>query len=413
MDVHNQSRERVFSILNDNDCPSFVIRQRRSPSPDRTKHERPSLFRQVQYKRTSSFSSDDSSPPLLRYDSSSSKSSSSSMDSSPSPITPAYNFGDPNLLPYDNGLRPEMGMYMPSSSGITPFMDSQLMIAPNAPEPYQKTMMQQPMTQYPILPAPTRADIAQLPTPAPSNNSAATSQTKTSPVNTTGAGLPPQKKNKYPCPYAQSHNCTATFTTSGHAARHGKKHTGEKGVHCPVCNKAFTRKDNMKQHERTHKGSTASSSDMGNPRRSKAAITKDATRTQMKKQDSDGNSSSDLNSSLASTMKTSPLSDVSLVPSLSDMSLPLNEPSFFSEVSNSTMIVPQPLDSVAPVNTIYPPLTNEALLSNNMALNIDNRLPPLPPSASLPMPPLIRGFSDLDTLAQAAESFDTSYQQTI
>lgn len=61
------------------------------------------------------------------------------------------------------------------------------------------------------------------------------------------------KKNKYPCPYAVSHSCTATFTTSGHAARHGKKHTGEKSVHCPICNKAFTRKDNMKQHRRTHR----------------------------------------------------------------------------------------------------------------------------------------------------------------
>lgn len=61
------------------------------------------------------------------------------------------------------------------------------------------------------------------------------------------------KKNKYPCPYAATHACTATFTTSGHAARHGKKHTGEKSVHCPICNKAFTRKDNMKQHRRTHR----------------------------------------------------------------------------------------------------------------------------------------------------------------
>lgn len=61
------------------------------------------------------------------------------------------------------------------------------------------------------------------------------------------------RKNKYPCPYAASHGCLATFTTSGHAARHGKKHTGEKSVHCPICNKAFTRKDNMKQHIRTHR----------------------------------------------------------------------------------------------------------------------------------------------------------------
>ncbi|KAL4809643.1 hypothetical protein BDV18DRAFT_157392 [Aspergillus unguis] len=67
-------------------------------------------------------------------------------------------------------------------------------------------------------------------------------------------GAKPARKNKYPCPFAASHACTATFTTSGHAARHGKKHTGEKSVHCPICNKAFTRKDNMKQHIRTHRG---------------------------------------------------------------------------------------------------------------------------------------------------------------
>ena len=60
------------------------------------------------------------------------------------------------------------------------------------------------------------------------------------------------KKNKYPCPHAQRFNCVDTFTTSGHAARHGKKHTGEKNILCPDCSKAFTRKDNMKQHQRTH-----------------------------------------------------------------------------------------------------------------------------------------------------------------
>lgn len=69
----------------------------------------------------------------------------------------------------------------------------------------------------------------------------------------TGTGTGTGQKNKYPCPYAASHGCAATFTTSGHAARHGKKHTGEKSVHCPICNKAFTRKDNMKQHIRTHR----------------------------------------------------------------------------------------------------------------------------------------------------------------
>ncbi|KAF3481491.1 uncharacterized protein GIQ15_04250 [Arthroderma uncinatum] len=76
--------------------------------------------------------------------------------------------------------------------------------------------------------------------------------------NSADCTAPPMaKKNKHACPYATSHGCTATFTTSGHAARHGKKHTGEKRVHCPVCNKAFTRKDNMKQHRRTHRESGA------------------------------------------------------------------------------------------------------------------------------------------------------------
>lgn len=69
---------------------------------------------------------------------------------------------------------------------------------------------------------------------------------------------PPKKKNKFPCPEWRN-GCTDLFTTSGHAARHGKKHSGEKNVVCPVCNKAFTRKDNMKQHQRTHESGRCSS----------------------------------------------------------------------------------------------------------------------------------------------------------
>lgn len=51
---------------------------------------------------------------------------------------------------------------------------------------------------------------------------------------------------------AKQYNCNDFFTTSGHAARHAKKHTGKKDAFCPECNKAFTRKDNMEQHRRTH-----------------------------------------------------------------------------------------------------------------------------------------------------------------
>jgi hypothetical protein len=60
------------------------------------------------------------------------------------------------------------------------------------------------------------------------------------------------KKNQYPCPMAKAIGCKDYFTTSGHAARHAKKHTGKKDAICPECNKAFTRKDNMEQHRRTH-----------------------------------------------------------------------------------------------------------------------------------------------------------------
>ncbi|OOG01067.1 hypothetical protein ASPCADRAFT_126072 [Aspergillus carbonarius ITEM 5010] len=87
------------------------------------------------------------------------------------------------------------------------------------------------------------SSVAEPPSPQPSISS-----TKESMAAKSGV-----RKNKYPCPFAASHGCSATFTTSGHAARHGKKHTGEKSVHCPICNKAFTRKDNMKQHIRTHR----------------------------------------------------------------------------------------------------------------------------------------------------------------
>lgn len=84
----------------------------------------------------------------------------------------------------------------------------------------------------------------------PPETRSSTSETTSS---QTGATRGTGRKNKYPCPYAASHGCSSTFTTSGHAARHSKKHTGEKSVHCPICNKAFTRKDNMKQHIRTHR----------------------------------------------------------------------------------------------------------------------------------------------------------------
>jgi hypothetical protein len=87
------------------------------------------------------------------------------------------------------------------------------------------------------------------------------------PATAAGAGGPgttqQKARKKYPCPHANRYGCSDTFTTSGHAARHGKKHTGEKNIMCPTCNKAFTRKDNMKQHERTHRNNRDSVASAG------------------------------------------------------------------------------------------------------------------------------------------------------
>ena len=59
---------------------------------------------------------------------------------------------------------------------------------------------------------------------------------------------------RYHCRYADAVGCEKTFTTSGHASRHSKIHTCEKGIQCAFagCPKKFTRADNMKQHLETH-----------------------------------------------------------------------------------------------------------------------------------------------------------------
>jgi Zinc finger, C2H2 type len=67
-------------------------------------------------------------------------------------------------------------------------------------------------------------------------------------------GTSERGQKRYPCRFRESMGCEKTFTTSGHASRHSKIHTAEKGVSCswPGCQKKFTRADNMKQHLETH-----------------------------------------------------------------------------------------------------------------------------------------------------------------
>ena len=432
MDVQRNNREHIFSILNDNDCPSFVIRQKQtpkstspSPPPQRLpsistltsvspRLGRPSLARLPQFGRNSSISSA-GSPPLLRYDSSSSTKSSSSMDSTPSPITPAYNYNDNTLLPFDSLLRQDPAMnYLPSPTGITPFIEQSMMIGPIAPQAaFHPKPPQQPLAPAMYPPMPTTSDLTQIPTPALSTDVSVASASSASqpaiapPVNN-ATSAPNAKKNKYPCPYAQSHNCTATFTTSGHAARHGKKHTGEKGVHCPVCDKAFTRKDNMKQHERTHKNRPTN----GEDKKSKAQATREASKAKDEtKQEQPPQMQQTYPPHPAQIRKSSTgLSDPS------DMTLPPNQVETPTDVNatffpdpNPQILLPSDSTMMAEMNpaSMYPPLIDEQMMAATLAPSEKMQVP-------VPQPPaLVRGFSDLDTLAQAAsQDFDPYFQHS-
>lgn len=443
MDVHTQLREATsFSILNDNNSPSFAIRPRQShqalspdsrsgssglisasasPSPRPDRQVRPYLPRQDNYTRALSFSSG-GAPPLSRL------SSNSSMDSSPSPITPAYPYNDTTLPAFDPLTRQDLVGYLPSPTTITPFLEQQLLISPNAMMPDQFLAKPFPSAfpapQYPIhAPIPPGFHLGN-PASAPSSVAPPATGPITTPIATpvkiqsktppqTTSGPTPGKKNKYPCPYAQAHSCSATFTTSGHAARHGKKHTGEKGVHCPVCNKAFTRKDNMKQHERTHKGSNSgSNSDNSAVRRSKASITKVAVAQKTRQAQNDETAIPDR--SRRSSLMRSPLSEVtSLAPPATDTSLSTESSlatNFYPDAQQMLMPI-QPIPETLSPNSFYP---EELLNPQSSILPLPQLMMDKPEdfalNGSIPMAPmLVRGYSDLDTLAHAAETFDPYY----
>ena len=147
-------------------------------------------------------------------------------------------------------------------------------------------MEHQNAAMYPPIPGVTRAMSSAYPLPpqmAPqkmqaqpqqqvfrSSNSMQSEPSGVSAISTASNAKATSKKKHYPCPMAKQISCTDFFTTSGHAARHAKKHTSKKGVFCPECYKAFTRKDNMEQHRRTHQnGRGASRSTTNNADESK------------------------------------------------------------------------------------------------------------------------------------------------
>jgi len=158
----------------------------------------------------------------------------------------------------------------------------------------------------------------------------------------------------------------------------------------------------MKQHERTHKGSLSeNNSDDSMVRKSKAATTKDALKAK-KSTDSRQGSSDTRRTSIIH----SPLSEVaSLPPSVLDTPMAtLAEPMLYDS-SNTRMVMPA--ERMAnPMTNLYPPIGDDTMLNAAAVAqgNVEKAI--LMPAGH---PPLQRGFSDLDTLAQAAESFDPYY----
>ncbi|KAF1982985.1 hypothetical protein K402DRAFT_362069 [Aulographum hederae CBS 113979] len=205
--------------------------------------------------RSSSYTSSSQTPSLVRSDSSDSRAM-----QTPSPITPTFGF--------DSTQRLDPALF---TSGA-PFY------------PQGKELEQPPMKSMSAYP-PIRQQVPQYQYPAPDLTSNTTSYFPgaESPVaQQRSVAKPPSKKNTYPCPLATEYNCGDYFTTSGHAARHAKKHTGRKDAICPDCSKAFTRKDNMEQHRRTH----------ANGRSSTKASSSSDSRSKPKSQQSSASSSS-------------------------------------------------------------------------------------------------------------------------
>ncbi|MCJ1303375.1 hypothetical protein MMC08_006184, partial [Hypocenomyce scalaris] len=204
------------------------------------------------------------SPRLARLDSTSSQSTGRD---TPSPMTPSYPYDafeqSKTISPYDSYYHQNVSNYpampQPQDAVSQPYyhlparhISNSRMDAATYPIMTRPTLD----TQFSFAPSEPTSPISPISTlatptvPPPSGNSTTTASSSSNSI-----------KKKYPCPHAHRYSCPDTFTTSGHAARHGKKHTGEKNITCPTCHKAFTRKDNMKQHERTHKAAGSRNTD--------------------------------------------------------------------------------------------------------------------------------------------------------
>ena len=255
MDGRN-STGRTISLLND----SSEIAAYRS------KIQLSSVFAAHSRATSSSCESTPSITPQTPQLSRSSSSDSRSSLASPSPLTPSHHYFENPTSRFHGKSQDQQHCYIaqhtdskmddPNVILYPPIPDATAMMPSAYPMPPQ--LQPQLLPQMPQQPMQPTQRLSNSPSSEPSRLStvSATSNPKSQP-----------KKNQYPCPMAKQVGCADHFTTSGHAARHAKKHTGKKDAFCPECNKAFTRKDNMEQHRRTHQtgrsargnGSTATS----------------------------------------------------------------------------------------------------------------------------------------------------------
>ncbi|GAM86088.1 hypothetical protein ANO11243_040980 [Dothideomycetidae sp. 11243] len=177
-------------------------------------------------------------PPLIR-----SESSDSRAFASPSPLTPQSSSFD--------GAQ-QLGA---SKQGQSYYLYRQPWSKMDDPTLYPALPEAATMAGF-TLPPMSTGPMPAIPGPQVRSSDSPVSDSRVSNVSNASASAAAQKQNakksQYPCPLAKQYKCNDFFTTSGHAARHAKKHTGRKDAICPECNKAFTRKDNMEQHRRTH-----------------------------------------------------------------------------------------------------------------------------------------------------------------
>ncbi|KAI9728629.1 MAG: hypothetical protein M1828_002735 [Chrysothrix sp. TS-e1954] len=163
--------------------------------------------------------------------------------------------------PPQNMLYPQQ-QQVPRLSDISSPIDTALSLqqTPVAYPQQQQTLAISPLTQDQSLQSysaalsplsPLYAQPQSSPAQLPQQSSAGRRSNRSSASSSNGTRAS-TRKTSHPCPLAGEYNCKEHFTTSGHAARHAKKHTGKKDARCPECEKAFTRKDNMEQHRKTH-----------------------------------------------------------------------------------------------------------------------------------------------------------------